>query len=289
MELELEPFSKVTSIITPFNKANVDTDQIIPKQFLKLITKSGFGKFLFYDWRFDHDGKPKNDFVLNNSLYKNSQILVTNENFGCGSSREHAVWALKDFGFNVIISPSFADIFYSNCFKNGVLPIILDIEKIHKLLQFEDEVELDLNSQKITLGDESINFEIDSYRKIRLLKGLDDIDLTLKEDEKIATRYYTIKELSLENQSISSVKVGGLVKPNSINISESNRLEVWFYVYQGEDSLQVYYNGTRPDLFKDDAEVVVAGKFDNNLIMATELQTKCASRYEGDLKNTNTI
>ncbi|MCH2404053.1 MAG: 3-isopropylmalate dehydratase small subunit [Nitrososphaerales archaeon] len=185
MELKLEPFSKVTSIITPFDKANVDTDQIIPKQFLKLITKSGFGKFLFYDWRFDHDGKPKNDFVLNNSLYENSQILVTNENFGCGSSREHAVWALKDFGFNVIISPSFADIFYSNCFKNGVLPIILDIEKIHKLLKFEDEVELDLNSQKITLSDESINFEIDSYRKIRLLEGIDDIDLTLKEDEKI--------------------------------------------------------------------------------------------------------
>ena len=185
MELKLEPFSKVTSIITPFDKANVDTDQIIPKQFLKLITKSGFGKFLFYDWRFDHDGKPKNDFVLNNPLYENSQILVTNENFGCGSSREHAVWALKDFGFNVIISPSFADIFYSNCFKNGVLPIILDIEKIHKLLQFEDEVEIDLNSQKITLGDESMNFEIDSYRKIRLLKGLDDIDLTLKENEKI--------------------------------------------------------------------------------------------------------
>lgn len=185
MELKLKPFSKVTSIITPFDKANVDTDQIIPKQFLKLITKSGFGKFLFYDWRFDHDGKPKNDFVLNNSLYENSQILVTNENFGCGSSREHAVWALKDFGFNVIISPSFADIFYSNCFKNGVLPIILDIEKIHKLLKFEDEVELDLNSQKITLSDESINFEIDSYRKIRLLEGIDDIDLTLKEDEKI--------------------------------------------------------------------------------------------------------
>jgi len=185
MELKLESFSKVTSTITPFDKANVDTDQIIPKQFLKLITKSGFGKFLFYDWRFDHDGKPKNDFVLNNPLYENSQILVTNENFGCGSSREHAVWALKDFGFNVIISPSFADIFYSNCFKNGVLPIILDIEKIHKLLQFEDEVELDLNSQKITLGDESIDFEIDSYRKIRLLEGLDDIDLTLKEVEKI--------------------------------------------------------------------------------------------------------
>ena len=181
----MEPFSKVTSIITPFDRANVDTDQIIPKQFLKSITKSGFGRFLFYDWRFDHNGKPKDDFVLNNSRYENSQILVTNENFGCGSSREHAVWALKDFGFNVIISPSFADIFYSNCFKNGVLPIILDIEKIHKLLQFEDEVELDLDSQKITLGHESINFEIDSHRKIRLLKGLDEIDLTLKEDEKI--------------------------------------------------------------------------------------------------------
>ena len=181
----MEPFSKVTSIITPFDRANVDTDQIIPKQFLKLITKSGFGRFLFYDWRFDRDGKPKDDFVLNDSHYEDSQVLVTNENFGCGSSREHAVWALKDFGFNVIISPSFADIFYSNCFKNGVLPIILDIEKIHKLLQFEDEIELDLNSQKITLGDEYINFEIDSHRKVRLLEGLDEIDLTLKEDEKI--------------------------------------------------------------------------------------------------------
>ena len=185
MGLILKPFSKVTSIITPFDRANVDTDQIIPKQFLKLITKSGFGRFLFYDWRFNQDGKPKNDFVLNNSRYENSQILVTNENFGCGSSREHAVWALKDFGFNVIISPSFADIFYSNCFKNGVLPIILDIEKIHKLLQFKDEVEIDLNSQRITMGDELINFEIDSHRKVRLLKGLDEIDLTLKEEEKI--------------------------------------------------------------------------------------------------------
>ena len=181
----MKPFTKIISIITPFDKANVDTDQIIPKQFLKLITKSGFGKFLFYDWRFDHDGQEKNDFILNDSTYHNSQILITNENFGCGSSREHAVWALKDFGFNVIISPSFADIFYSNCFKNGVLPIILDIEKIKKLLQYKDKLELDLNSQEITFGDESINFEIDLHRKIRLLEGLDDIDLTLKEDEKI--------------------------------------------------------------------------------------------------------
>jgi len=181
----LKPFSKIISIITPFDKANVDTDQIIPKQFLKLITKTGFGKFLFYDWRFDHEGQPKNDFILNDSNYKDSQILITNENFGCGSSREHAVWALKDFGFNVIISPSFADIFYSNCFKNGILPIILNIEEIKKLLEIKDKIELDLNSQKIIYGDEFINFEIDSHRKIRLLQGLDDIDLTLKEDQKI--------------------------------------------------------------------------------------------------------
>jgi len=181
----LKPFSKIISIITPFDKANVDTDQIIPKQFLKLIIKSGFGKFLFYDWRFDHNGNPKDDFILNDPTYQNSKILVTNENFGCGSSREHAVWALKDFGFNVIISPSFADIFYSNCFKNGVLPIILDIKNIKKLLEIKDEVELDLNSQKIIFGEEFINFEIDSHRKIRLLAGLDDISLTLNENEKI--------------------------------------------------------------------------------------------------------
>ena len=193
----MKPFSKINSIVTPFDKANVDTDQIIPKQFLKLITKSGFGKFLFYDWRFDHEGQPKDDFILNDSNYKDSQILITNENFGCGSSREHAVWALKDFGFNVIISPSFADIFYSNCFKNGVLPIILDIKNIKKLLEIRDEVELDLNSQKIIFGNEFINFEIDSHRKIRLLEGLDDIDLTLKEDQKI--------ENFEKNSSIASI------------------------------------------------------------------------------------
>ena len=178
----MKSFSKISSKITPFDKANVDTDQIIPKQFLKLITKSGFGKFLFYDWRFDQDGNPKNDFILNDPHYRNSKILVTNENFGCGSSREHAVWALKDFGFSVIIAPSFADIFFSNCFKNGVLPITLDISQVERLLQVQDTVELDLNSQKITFGGESINFEINPHRKTRLLEGLDDIDLTLKEN-----------------------------------------------------------------------------------------------------------
>ena len=181
----MKPFPKITSIITPFDKANVDTDQIIPKQFLKLITKSGFGKFLFYDWRFDQNGNPKNDFILNDSLYQNSQILVTNENFGCGSSREHAVWALKDFGFNVIIAPSFADIFFSNCFKNGVLPITLNISQVERLLRVQGTVELDLNSQKISFGDESISFEINPHRKTRLLEGLDDIDLTLKENSNI--------------------------------------------------------------------------------------------------------
>ena len=183
--LNLKSFSQISSIITPLDKANVDTDQIIPKQFLKLITKSGFGKFLFYDWRFNHDGHPKDDFVLNDSKYKNSQILVTNENFGCGSSREHAVWSLKDFGFSVIIAPSFADIFYSNCFKNGILPIILDINHVERLMQTQKIIQLDLNSQKITIGDEVINFEIDSHRKVRLLEGLDDIDLTLKENTNI--------------------------------------------------------------------------------------------------------
>ena len=154
--LNLKPFSQISSIITPLDKANVDTDQIIPKQFLKLITKSGFGKFLFYDWRFNHDGHPKDDFVLNDSKYKDSQILVTNENFGCGSSREHAVWALKDFGFSVIIAPSFADIFYSNCFKNGILPIILDINHVERLMQTQEIIQLDLNSQKITIENLSL-------------------------------------------------------------------------------------------------------------------------------------
>ncbi len=179
-----DKFNIINSSAIPLNIDNVDTDQIIPARYLKATERKGFGDNIFRDWRYDSNNEMIKDFPFNNKNYS-GKILVAGKNFGCGSSREHAVWALKDFGFNVIISPSFADIFYSNCFKNGVLPIILDIEKIHKLLKFEDEIELDLNSQKITLSDESINFEIDSYRKIRLLEGIDDIDLTLKEDEKI--------------------------------------------------------------------------------------------------------
>jgi 3-isopropylmalate/(R)-2-methylmalate dehydratase small subunit len=136
----MKKFKKIISIVTPFDKANVDTDQIIPKQFLKLIQKTGFGKYLFYNWRFENDGSLKNDFVLNNPKYKNSQILIANENFGCGSSREHAVWALKDHGFSVIIAPSFADIFYSNCFKNGVLPILMPKNFVESLFTYKNNL-----------------------------------------------------------------------------------------------------------------------------------------------------
>jgi len=184
----LKPFSKINSIITPFDKANVDTDQIIPKQFLKLITKSGFGKFLFYDWRFNHDGKEKDDFILNDLHYQNSQILVTNENFGCGSSREHAPWALLDFGITCVISSSFADIFYNNCFKNGILPIVLDDEKIKELSEYanrREEIYIDLKEEKIIYGNSEIKFKVDSFKKKCLLEGLDDIALSLKKSDKI--------------------------------------------------------------------------------------------------------
>ena len=130
----MQSFKKIKTMITPLDKINVDTDQIVPKQFLKLVQKSGFGKFLFYNWRYDDQERLKSDFILNDPKYKNSKILVVGDNFGCGSSREHAVWALQDYGFSVIIAPSFADIFYSNCFKNGILPIMLDdkiVERLH--------------------------------------------------------------------------------------------------------------------------------------------------------------
>ena len=182
----LEKFEKTKSIVTPFDKVNVDTDQIVPKQFLKLIHKTGFGKFLFYNWRFDSNEKPISNFILNDSKYKDSKILVTGDNFGCGSSREHAVWALKDFGYKVIISTSFADIFYSNCFKNGVLPIILDSSQVENLMKTLSEVEVDLKDQTISTELGQINFEIDQYRKENLLQGNDDISLTLKHENKIS-------------------------------------------------------------------------------------------------------
>ena len=182
----MEPFKKVKSIVTPLDKINVDTDQIVPKQFLKLVQKSGFGKFLFYNWRYDENENLKSDFVLNDSKYSNSKILVTGDNFGCGSSREHAVWALQDYGFSVVIAPSFADIFFSNCLKNGVLPISLDQKIVEKLQQEIDVIEVDLEKQIITTPSQEISFEIDPHKKKILLEGLDDIAQTFQFEDKIS-------------------------------------------------------------------------------------------------------
>ncbi len=181
----MQSFKKVKTIITPLDKVNVDTDQIVPKQFLKLVQKSGFGKFLFYNWRYDDQEHLKSDFILNNTKYKNSKILVVGDNFGCGSSREHAVWALQDYGFSVIIAPSFADIFYSNCFKNGLLPIILDNKIVEKLYQEKGEIEVDLENQIIKTSSGEISFAIDLHKKKILLEGLDDIAQTLLYEKQI--------------------------------------------------------------------------------------------------------
>ncbi len=181
----MQSFKKVKTIITPLDKVNVDTDQIVPKQFLKLVQKSGFGKFLFYNWRYDDQEHLKSDFILNDTKYKNSKILVVGDNFGCGSSREHAVWALQDYGFSVIIAPSFADIFYSNCFKNGLLPIILDDKIVEKLHQEKGEIEVNLENQIIKTSSGEISFAIDLHKKKILLEGLDDIAQTLLYEKQI--------------------------------------------------------------------------------------------------------
>ncbi len=181
----MKPFKTIKSIATPLDKVNVDTDQIMPKQFLKLVQKTGFGQYLFYDWRFK-DGKPKEDFILNNPKYRGSKILLTRDNFGCGSSREHAAWALLDYGFVVVMSTSFADIFYNNCFKNGILPIKLDAQKIESLFKINSEIEVNLENQTIKTPNETIPFDIESYRKKTLLEGLDDISITLQYEDKIS-------------------------------------------------------------------------------------------------------
>ena len=182
----MKPFENVKSIVTPFDKVNVDTDQIIPKQFLKLVQKSGFGKFLFFNWRYDENENMKSDFILNDPKYDGSKILVVGDNFGCGSSREHAVWALDDYGFSVIISSSFADIFFSNCFKNGILPISLESKIVAKLLQETSPIEVDLENQIIITSSEDISFEINSHKKKILLEGLDDIAQTFQFEDKIS-------------------------------------------------------------------------------------------------------
>lgn len=191
----MEKFETLTGIVMPLDRPNVDTDAIIPKQFLKSIKRSGFGPNLFDDWRYLDQGEPgmdnsvrpvNPDFVLNQSRYQGAQVLVARENFGCGSSREHAPWALLDYGFRVIIAPSFADIFYNNCFKNGILPIVLDaaqVDQLFKQVEAEEGYQLtvDLAAQTITTpAGEIISFEIDEFRKHRLLNGLDDIGLTLQ-------------------------------------------------------------------------------------------------------------
>ena len=181
----MEPFENVQSIVTPLDMVNVDTDQIVPKQFLKLVQKSGFGKFLFFNWRFDENENPKPDFVLNDSKYQGSKILIAGDNFGCGSSREHAVWALQDYGFSIVIAPSFADIFFSNCFKNGLLPISLDQKIVESLQQETSPIHIDLEKQIIKTSTQEISFDIDSHKKKILLEGLDDIAQTFQLEDKI--------------------------------------------------------------------------------------------------------
>ena len=185
----MEPFQNFESKAIPFPYVNVDTDQIIPKQFLKLIQKKGFGKYLFYDWRYNKNGEPKKDFVLNNPRYSEYPILLTLDNFGSGSSREHAVWAIMDYGFRAIISPSFADIFYSNCIKNGILPIVLPKNEIEYLFDNPNYIiKVDLNKQQIELKPNSkqLKFQIDESKKKMLLEGLDEIGMTLQLESDIS-------------------------------------------------------------------------------------------------------
>ena len=184
----MEKFTKLKSIPAHIPLMNIDTDMIIPKQFLKTIKRTGLGKSLFFEMRYDENGKVIEDFILNKEPYKKSTILLAGKNFGCGSSREHAPWALLDFGIKCVISSSFADIFYNNCFKNGMLPIILDEKKIEELVEYsnrKENIEINLSEQEIIFGNKRISFNVDSFKKKCLLNGLDDIDLSLEKEEKI--------------------------------------------------------------------------------------------------------
>ena len=194
----MDKFITLSGIAAPLPMINVDTDMIIPKQFLKTIKKSGLGKNLFHELRYDLQGNIKNDFVLNWDPYKSAKILVTGENFGCGSSREHAPWSLLDFGFRSIIAPSFADIFYNNCFKNGILPIRLDQSDVdHLMKEAENKKTLTINLEEQSIVDESgksIDFEIEEFKKKCLIEGLDDIGLTLEKSEAIGVYEERIQE-----------------------------------------------------------------------------------------------
>ena len=187
----MNSFTKHTGLVVPLDRANVDTDQIIPKQFLKRIERTGFGEFLFYDWRYLPDGAPNPSFVLNEPRYKGASILVADKNFGCGSSREHAPWALGEFGFRAIIAPSFADIFANNCFKNGMLPITLTHEQVQEIMrraQQQEGYELTVDLERQTVEDYeglSILFVVSEFQRYCLLEGLDDIGLTLRHEDAI--------------------------------------------------------------------------------------------------------
>ena len=184
----MEKFTKIKSIPAYIPLMNIDTDKFIPKQFLKTIKRSGLGKSLFYEMRFDEKGNPIKGFILDNEPFKSSKILITGKNFGCGSSREHAPWALLDFGIKVIISESFADIFYNNCFKNGILPVIVSEDIVNELKEYssrKENIEVKLQEQEVVYGNKSFKFKLDSFKKKCLLEGLDDIALSLKKVEKI--------------------------------------------------------------------------------------------------------
>ena len=193
----MEKFNILKGIPAHLSMMNVDTDMIIPKQFLKTIKRTGLGKSLFYEMRYDETGKKIQGFVLNQEPYNNSSILLVGKNFGCGSSREHAPWALLDFGIKCVIGSSFADIFYNNCFKNGMLPIILDEKKIEELIQYskrKENIEINLTEQQIMFGNKRIKFEIDPFKKKCLLNGLDDIALSLEQSEKISSYENKLKK-----------------------------------------------------------------------------------------------
>ena len=186
----MQKFNKLKSIPAYLSIVNIDTDMIIPKQFLKTIKRTGLGKNLFFEMRYDEQGNKIKDFILNQAPFNKSKILIAGKNFGCGSSREHAPWALLDFGITCVISSSYADIFYNNCFKNGILPIKIEEEKIKQISEYslrKEEIQIDLNEQKIVFGNNEINFDLDPFKKKCLIEGLDDIALSLEKSEKIVS------------------------------------------------------------------------------------------------------
>ena len=195
---KMQKFNSLKSVPVHLPMINIDTDMIIPKQFLKTIKRTGLGKNLFFEMRYDDNGNEIKDFILNQKPHNQSKILITGKNFGCGSSREHAPWALLDFGITCVISSSYADIFYSNCFKNGILPIILAEEKIKQLSEYskrKEEISINLAKEKIIFGNSEINFEVDPFKKKCLLEGLDDIALSLAKEDKISNFEKNLKDI----------------------------------------------------------------------------------------------